>query len=146
MSSFQRGFLHLPLSVWGLRRATLQPRLQVSSPGKPNKPTRLILLTCSSYTKRLISNDTKKQIQRSYNTIFTCLFPSSCCQCPCWGAPAPLVVMWLNLAWQQCLVHVCRAALRQLWDLQLPLCLMNPPNVNLYMYSRRMTWGWWVAS
>lgn len=26
------------------------------------------------------------------------------------------------------------------------LCLMNPLSVNLYMYSRRMTWGRWVAS
>lgn len=117
-----RSFLHLPLSGRGLRWST-QPRLQVSFPGEPNKPTSLMLPTCSSYTKVLISNDRKKKIQRiSWDKIFT----SSCYQYPCWGA-APSVVMRPDSAWQKCSVrwwlcvwlHGCNC-----------VCLMNPLSVD----------------
>lgn len=80
----QRGFLHLPVSVRGLRRSKLT--LQVSSPGRPNKDNamRLISPRCSSCTKRLISTTQKKWIQYiRHNIVSTFLSPSSCCQCPC---------------------------------------------------------------
>lgn len=118
----QRGFLHLPVSVRGLRRSKLT--LQVSSPGRPNKDNamRLISPRCSSCTKRLISTTQKKWIQYiRHNIVSTFLSPSSCCQCPCWGAVALSAVMRLDSAWQQRSVEVRFRVELLLGDLQ--LCL-----------------------